>query len=207
MVIGKNESKVTNEPSRLRWLKKWQRAPFYLNFYPCMSVLISYVLLLILPENILSLHPSLLLFTNFMSGNVPSISIFTKNVAVESILLVNALLWTIVPCWIKLYYQTFKPLFKLTENEIQVYVNRGDETIWHALFRIVAIVLAMWICWSGYPFVGSEAIMSQVVIFNNKLGVVFFTYLFSNGFLILLISLPAFLRLGFIVYKLPNQEK
>jgi hypothetical protein len=172
-----------------------------------MTVVLSYLLLLFLPEDVLTLHPSLKIFTNFMSMLIPSIGVFASNLPQESLLLVISLLWALLPCWIKLYYQTLKPLYTLAHKKIQVNVNRGEETIWHAFFRIVALVLAAWIFWSGYPFVSGEPETTRGMIFSSQMRTVFFTYIFSNGFLILLISSPAFLRLGFIVFKFSFLEK
>lgn len=110
-----NENITMTKP---KWLMMWMRAPFLLNFYPCMGGAAGYVLLLYLPENVLTLHPALKLFTDLMSKLVPGIPAFAGNVQQESVLFVHALSWALIPLWIPLYQ-----FWRLGKSNLQIINN------------------------------------------------------------------------------------
>jgi hypothetical protein len=190
------------------WLVKWMRAPFFLNFYPCMTGIAGYLLLLILPENVLTLHPPFKLFTDFMSNLVPGIPVFANNMPQESVLLVYALLWAQLPFWIKLYSQPVT--FSLTEVKIEENLKRAGrekDILWVALFTPALILLALWGIWSGYPFTSGEPLFARGLMFTNKLTVAFWMYLNSGSSLIFAILVPATLSSWSSAFKLLFRKK
>ena len=205
MKTNNKQPKTPTVPRWPQWLIKWQHAPFLLNFYPCLTGIVAYLLLLFLPENVLTLHPSLKLFTDFMSKLVPGIPVFANNVSQESVLLVYAILWAQLPCWIKLYYQPLKVAFFVTEEKMKANLKRAgkeNDSLWLVLFMPPLFLLALWGIWSGYPFAGGEPLFARGLIYTNKLTIAFWAYLNSGCALIFAILVPATLSSWQTAFKL-----
>lgn len=169
-------------------MQKWFRAPFLLHPYPVLSGLLGFVLLLVLPEDVLSRYPSLRHFTDFMGWLAPAIPAFAANKAAESVLLVHALAWAQIPLWLILYHRYFPILHPcLLMERASKNVHRLE--IQHFIILIPAPVLVGLVAlatWNGFFFAGGEPILVKGLVYGSWFAIAIWSYFLPHGFLMLL---------------------
>jgi hypothetical protein len=172
------------------WLKKWMGMQMMCNFYPCMAGIACFVLLLILPDNVLSLHPWLKHFTDFMGKLVPSIQPFAKHMQPhEPGLLVLALSWAMLPLWLRHYM--FKEFFLVSNDNLRKgflaaftqsprgvlgVVDKGTK-----LFLPLCGGLLIWAVWSDYLFNRKELLFGSIPLLGIR-GYTGSTQILDNPF-------------------------
>lgn len=169
------------------WARAWFRAPFLLHPYPVLSGLLSFVLLLVLPEDVLSRYPMLRHFTDVMSWLVPGIPAFAANKAAESVLFIHAFAWAQIPLWIPLYHKYF-PIFNLGLLMEKASKNGFRQPLRELLVLLAAPFLLGLIAratWSGFLFSGGEPVLVKGLVYTSWFAVACWSYFLPHGFLAL----------------------
>jgi hypothetical protein len=206
---GKKKEQSSTFPLRLQWLIEWQGMYGPINFYPFMFGVISYFLLLLLPDNLLTLYPALKHFTAFMSGVVLAISAFSDNVPQESVRFVSALSWALLPFWIPFY-----EFWRVRKKDQEVFKNIQDiiknsrypirTQLRLMLLMPFVLIAGIWMVWTGYAFEGGEPSIAKPFTYTNNFFIVIWNYIFTQGFLLSIVALlfivrfyPSLLKLYF----------
>ena len=168
---------------------------------------ISYFLLLFLPDNLLTLYPALKHFTDFMSGIVPAISAFSDNVPQESVRFVSALSWALLPFWIPFY-----EFWRLKKTDQEVLRNIQDiiknskypaRTQLRLMLLMPFVAIAgIWMVWTGFAFEGGEPSIAKPFTYTNNLFIAFWNYIFTQTFPLLILGLLSTIRFYPLVMKL-----
>lgn len=189
------------------WAKKWFGAPFLFHPYPVLSGLLGFVLLLVLPDDVLSRYPLLRHFTDFMGWLVPGIPAFAANKASESVLIVHALAWAQIPLWLPLYHKYY-PIYHPRLLMQKAFKNAHRLEIQHlivALSSPVIVALVTWVTWSGFLFAGGEPVLIKGLVYNSWFAIACWSYFLPHGFLMLffifvltILSYPILLKTIFL---------
>lgn len=171
-----------------QWIVKWHHIELLANLYPVSFGVICYFLLIFLPTDIITKHPELKVFVDFMSHFIPSISAFSDNVQYESVKFVYALSWAMLPFWTPAY--PWKTIFSSNNDNVtklRILKSKLKRTLKNrfiALFFPFLAILLMWVCWSGYPFLEGPPDLLKPVSFVNNFTIALLIYIFSQGFLL-----------------------
>jgi hypothetical protein len=96
--------------------KCWWETPAIVHPLPILVTLLGTILLIYLPEDILSRCPTLKGFTDLMGMLIPGIPAYAENTGSQAVLLVHAMNWVFVPYWLWLTFKVwpvFNFIFKL----------------------------------------------------------------------------------------------
>jgi hypothetical protein len=194
-----------------QWFIKWQKMMGPINFYPLTFGIMCYFLLFFLPENILTLHPTLKTFTDFMSSLVPAISAFANNVPQESVRFIYALSWAMLPLWIPFYmFSKLKKTDQEVIDTIHMSLKRSKYPLRTQLRLMLLAPLLLigmiWAIWSGYAFEGGEPSIAKSLTYTNNFFIAFWAYVFSQGFLLSILGLLAFFRMTPLILKLYSSK-
>ncbi|MCF6251992.1 MAG: hypothetical protein L3J75_12085 [Methylococcaceae bacterium] len=191
MKIFKKQHKPIPEKEDLEPWKKflfdadsWMDSISLLHPYSIAVVLLSTLLFVILPDDILSRSPILKYYTDVMGWLVPGVPAYAENTGSERVLLLHAFNWMFVPYWLWLtlrpcawpvYLVQFKPEFKITRSPrcIKDYASipKFNRTRWRTFLIIFLSPFVwgslIWGIWSGYIFIGGPPMLARGLVYEN----------------------------------------
>ncbi len=190
--------------------KCWWDTPAVIHPMPLIVGLLNTLLLIILPENILTQYPVFKYFTEFMCWLVPGIRTFAGNINSEPLLLLHALNWLLVPYWYWLMYRPQPILKNIREKRYIQYFRekmpQKQRTRKNAFFVILMTPLVfgvvVWAIWSGFCFEGGPPKIAKGLVYEHLITLSFWnTFLpFSIGVILSLFTcyfaiLPLYLQI------------